>query len=431
MQQKSTLRILHVLFIFLLGSLITLVAIALELRHSPYISSVLYFYVIPITVSAYVFGLNTGLFVSFLCCLIYAPLAAKHLSVSFYGGLQEVLSFIIFVLIGLVSGFLSDRLKKEKHHAYFHALLQEQSAEASYNVEQLSVGFLNILKQAADFQSVYFTLTVDGKRIEFHADEKSKAFYAGASAEILAFFQHARQGGKKQLSIFPAQNIKFYSHIPFVSGSEAKGFIECSCGIESDMPSVSTQNLLVSLCDSFITHVNKSLLHQDIQTVGSFLEHLLSIVPFGVIRLDGEGREVYRNAFFMNDDLLSSKVLRLFHLPDAPNELYFSHDDIEFFCRRVLIKTAGAAEFLLMAQSMEEKRAYENAQENYRIRSAFLKHVSDSFFEKISAFEKDVERITTVTEAGFVDEALFSCREMISYVDGLLTEAKKDAQKTT
>lgn len=338
---------------------------------------------------------------------------------------------MVFVFIGLVGGFLSDRFKKEKRHSYFHALLQEQSAEASYNVEQLSDGFLNLLKQAADFQSVYFALTVQGKAMEFHADDESKAFYAGASAETLAFIQHARQSGKKQLSIFPDKNIKFYSHIPFVSGGHRKGFIECSCGIESDIPSVSTQNLLVSLCDSFITHVNKCLLHQDILTVGCFLEHLLSIVPFGVIRLDGEGHEVYRNAFFLKHDLLSSEVLRLFRLPDAPNELYFEHDGSEFFSQRVLIKTADAAEFLLIAQNMEEKRAYENAQVNYRIRSAFLKQVSDSFLEKISAFEGDVERIKTVAEAGFVDGALSSCREMIAYVDGLLMEAKKDAQKTT
>ena len=260
---------------------------------------------------------------------------------------------------------------------------------------------LDLLKQAVDFQSVYFTLTVQGKAMEFHADEESKAFYAGASAETLAFIQHARQCGKKQLSIFPAQNIKFYSHIPFSGGGQTKGYIECSCGIESEIPSASTQNLLVSLCDSFITHVNKSLLHQDIRTVGSFLEHLLSIVPFGVIRLDGEGREVYRNAFFMNDDLLSSEVSRLFRLPDAPNELYFEHDGSEFFCQRVLIKTSGAAEFLLMAQSVEEKRSYENAQENYRIRSGFLKHVSDSFFEKISAFEEDVAPGQQKTAGGF------------------------------
>lgn len=429
MPPKSQLKFIPVFSIFLLCAVITFSAVFLELRGSPYISSVIYFYVIPVAVAAYSFGLNPAVFISFICCLLYVPVASKHLSVSLSSGLQETLSFILFIFIGLASGFLSDRVKKEKQHAEFHSVLQENAALSSYNVERLSADFLALLKKAAGFQFACFVLEARGTRIEIHSDDSSKSFYEALPASATNFLRLARESQKTQLLSFPEENLKYYSlHFFQEAHGHASGFIECVWDADADMPSAFTKKLMTSLCEAFAVHVKKSIFYQDTVLISRFLEHLLAIAPFGVMRLDADRREIYRNAFKVKDPALSEKALSLFLSSEIFQEpVYFHHEDKAFLLQCVPVTDSESRGYLLMLQSMEEKRKYELAEGNYKVRSAFLKHVSSSFLDKIQVFEDAFGRMRNGKDASAADEAARLSRDILSYVDRLLLEVKNDA----
>ncbi len=426
MPHKTAEKFLPLFFTFFLCVLLTFSSIVLELRHSPYISSMLYFYVVPIAVAAYGFGLNAALFVSFLCCLLYAPLAARHIAVSFTLGLQEALSFILFVFIGLVSGFFSERLKKEKEHAYFHSQLHEKAGAASYDVEQFASSFLKILMMVENFQVACFYLETSGKTLQLYDGKYGKSSYAQLSAQICEFIELAAASRREDFLIQPHVRIKFCLHFPFESG-KASGFVQCLSGLDEEIPSPSTQKLLHSLCAAFITHIKKSLFHQDIVSTARFLEHLLAAAPFGVLRCDENGNLIYKNSFLQNNESLAEKVLDAVspakHV-SASQDFSILHEGKDFLFRRLPEKPGEHRVSTILVQDLQEKKNYEKAGENYRIRSLFLKQVSVVFLEKIEQLEKAFQGVKGSVSGESVDAARHSCAGMLSYVDKLLEQAK-------
>ena len=112
-------------------------------------------------------------------------------------------------------------------------------------------------------------------------------------------------------------------------------------------------------------------------------------------------------------------------------EITVLHNGYEFLARNISL-TAMKDERLLLVQDMEEKRNYERARENYRIKSAFLSHVSEAFIEKVSGFERAFQCAETEVLPEGKGDALASsedaCRALLGYVDELLTQAKQDAK---
>lgn len=428
MPHKTAAKFLPLFLTFFLCVLLTFSSIVLELRHSPYISSMLYFYVVPIAVAAYGFGLNAALFVSFLCCLLYAPLAARHIAVSFTLGLQEVLSFILFVFIGLVSGFLSERLKKEKEHAYFHSLLHEKAGASSYDVERLASSFLKILMMVENFQLVCFHLETSGKTIQIYDGKYGKNSYAQLPAQICEFTGLKADSKQEDFLIQPHARVKFFLHFPFESG-KSSGFVQCLCALDEEIPSPFTQKLLHSLCAAFMTHIKKSLFHQDILSTARMLSHLLATVPFGVMRCDENGNLIYKNSFLQNNERLSEKALDAFS-PEkhasASQDFFILHEGKDFSIRKLPEKPGEHRVSTILVQDLQEKKNYEEAGENYRIRSIFLKQVSDVFLEKIKPLEEAFQGIKGDVSGESADAARRSCADMLSYVDKLLEQAKKD-----
>lgn len=355
MPQKTSKKISVLAIIFLLCAG-TASAIIFAARHEyAYVPSLAYLYVLPIAASAYVFGLNSAVRVSLFCCALYAPVVLREFSVSAAEGIEESLDFVLFIITGVVSGVLSERIKKETEHAYFHARLEEIAASTSFDVEALSSSFQELLSQAGDNK------------------QKTRSPYA--------------------------------------------------------------RNLLRSLREACDVHLQKTALVREILTSNELLETILTRVPFGVLRLSGEKDVLYKNEFLENDNELLKKTRGAIPAragENGKNEFMLSHNGREFLMRKFNL-TAAENEPLILVQDMEEKRSYERARENYRLKTVFLSHVTDAFMEKVSVLERDFHSFEASENSDDKKISLAAsqtgCAALLNYVDELLERVKDNAEK--
>lgn len=345
------MKILPRFFILLFCCFIALCIFFLEYQESPYVSSVAYLYLVPVSCAAYFYGMRTAIFVALLCCVFYAPFVAHEFSVSPAEGIEEFLDFFLFVITGIAAGYLSDRLRIEKKHAYFHSRLEEIASSSLFDAEKLSSSFRDIFFEA---------------------------------------------GGSRRK---PASPI--------------------------------TENLLRSLQEAHDVHLKRAALMNDIFLTNALLESILSRVPFGAARFCEDNTIRFQNAFFDNNPELLQKAVDAATASREQSEISLLHEGHEFLARNISL-TAMKDERLLLVQDMEDKRNYERARENYRIKSAFLSHVSEAFIEKVSGFERAFQCVETeVLPKGKGDVLASSedaCRALLTYVDELLTQAKQDAK---
>ncbi len=345
------MKILPRFFILLFCCFIALCIFFLEYQESPYVSSAAYLYLVPVSCAAYFYGMRTAVFVALFCCAFYAPFVAHAFSVSPAEGVEEFLDFFLFVVTGSVAGYLSDRLRLEKLHAYFHSRLEEIASSSLFDAGKLSSSFQELFLEA---------------------------------------------GGSRRK---PAPPI--------------------------------TENLLRSLQEAHNVHLKRAMIMQDIFSTNALLENILSRIPFGAARFCEDNTIRFQNAFLGNNPELLQKALDAVNVSCERSGTALLHEGHEFFARNISL-TAMKDERLLLVQDMEEKRNYERARENYRIRSAFLSHVSEAFIEKVSGFERAFQRVETEVLPGGKGEALASsedaCRALLTYVDELLTQAKQDVK---
>lgn len=346
------MKILPRFFILLFCCFIALCTFFLEQSGSLYVPSLAYLYLVPISCAAYFYGMRTALLVSVLCCVLYAPFVAREFSVSPAEGVEEFLDFFLFVITGAAAGYLSDRLRLEKKHAYFHSRLEEIASSSLFDIEKLSSSFREIFFEA---------------------------------------------GGNRRK---PASPI--------------------------------TENLLRSLHEAHDVHLKRAMIMQDIFSTNALLENILSRVPFGAARFCEDNTIRFQNAFFDNNPELLQKAVDAATASREQSEITLFHNGHVFLARNISL-TAMENERLLLVQDMEDKRNYERARENYRIKSAFLSHVSEAFIKKVSGFERVFQRVETEDIPRGKGAALASsedaCRALLGYVDELLTQAKKDAEK--